>query len=241
VISLDSRSAFVAIFLLPGIAVAGGSAQQKLCSEQLLESTALAQETLLRNRVGLTESLRSLRDSCETEEASARDAAQAAFLYLTLPEFTSPESQLRVLELVEERLRSEPNVDSILVDVLDRKGGVLFSMGRLEHSLEAFEVAREERSARFGEGSFEESMGYISLAQYYSSLAEKRDPEENRRQAIELGEEAMNGIWRARGENDRQTKEILVQFKALLESVGVPKEEAAGIVKKYNLPPSNRP
>lgn len=207
------------------------------CESLLRECEARSQETLSSRRVGLWDALRELEAACASPDADPREAAKAAFLYLSLPEYSSLESELKVLAQVEVRLQGIEGGDDLLAATLDWKAGTLEGLGREEEALEAFEEALQFRRDQFGSGSAEEAKALLHLGQHYSKRAEKTKSPSDLQRAMEYGDSAMRSVWQANGEKDPETREMLMQFEALLQSLGKKEADVARLTERYLHPP----
>ncbi len=206
------------------------------CESLLRECEARSQETLSSRRAGLWDALRELERACVLSETDPRVAAKAAFLYLSLPEYSSLESELKVLAEVEAKLLGVEGGEDVLAATLDWKAGALEGLGREEEALAAFGAALQIRQERFGRGSAEEAKALLHLGQHYSQRAETTKSPSDLQHALEYGESAVRSLWQANGEKDSETKEMLMQFEALLKSLGMKEADVERLTERYRHP-----
>jgi hypothetical protein len=223
---------------VPAQAVGGRAGHR--CESLLRQCEAKSQETLLAKRVGLWEELRALKAACDLPEADPRVAAKAAFLYLSLPEYSSLESELEILEALEARLQGVEGGEGVLAATMDWRAGTLEGLGREEESLAAFENALQFSQERFGRGSAEEGKALVHLGQHYAKRAEKSGNPSDSQRARDYGDSAVRSLWQAKGPKDPNTLEMMMQFEALLSDLGMSEAEVAKWTERYRQAPEEK-
>jgi hypothetical protein len=201
------RACFLAVpwWLLHGTAAvvaAGAEAERavELCASRLREGRELSQETLRSRRVGLWEALRKLEVACDRPEVDPRLAAEAAWLYFNLPEYSSLESELAVLEKLETRLEGVAGGEAARLGCFERRAAALEGLGQDKEALAAFESALSFARGSMGAGSVEEAKALLHLGQLYSNRFARSMDAGDRARAVEFGNEAVQTLWKSRGE-----------------------------------------
>lgn len=210
------------------------------CAQLTHECRELAQKKGVEDRAGLWDRLRELQKACEDPNVSPRLAAAATSLYFMLPEFRAWEDRLEVLYRLEKRLKESGSPTPELIDVLDSLAATLALSDREEEGRDSLLESLELRRVLYGSESAEAASGLLFLGQFYANWSEKAAPAANRKKAIAYGEDAMEVLWTARGEKDPQLKELMLQFNALLDLLGLDGAEKEKLLRKYRTPPEPR-